>query len=36
VGAFLEDGRMIDLPFIERARAILAAAQRLGCLPDRS
>jgi len=30
VGAFLVDGRMIDLPFIERAEAILAAARRLG------
>jgi len=33
VGAFLVDGRMIDLPFIERAQAILAAARRLGLLP---
>jgi len=30
VGAFLVDGRMIDLPFIERAEAILAAARGLG------
>jgi citrate lyase beta subunit len=30
VGAFLVDGRMIDLPFVERAEAILAAARRLG------
>ena len=30
VGAFLVDGRMVDLPFIERAEAILAAARRLG------
>jgi len=30
VGAFLVDGRMIDLPFIERAEAILTAARRLG------
>ena len=33
VGAFLVDGRMVDLPFIERAEAILAAARRLGLLP---
>jgi citrate lyase subunit beta / citryl-CoA lyase len=33
VGAFLVDGKMIDLPFIERAEAILAAARRLGLLP---
>lgn len=33
VGAFVVDGRMIDLPFIERAEAILAAARRLGLLP---
>lgn len=33
VGAFLVDGRMVDLPFIERAKAILAAARRLGLLP---
>jgi len=33
VGAFLVDGRMIDLPFIERAEAILAAARRLGLYP---
>ena len=33
VGAFLVDGRMVDLPFIGRAEAILAAARRLGLLP---
>jgi citrate lyase beta subunit len=33
VGAFLVDGRMIDVPFIERAEAILGAARRLGLLP---
>ena len=33
VGAFLVDGRMIDLPFIRRAEAILGAARRLGLLP---
>jgi citrate lyase subunit beta/citryl-CoA lyase len=32
VGAFLVDGRMIDIPFIERAEAILRAARRLGLL----
>jgi len=30
MGAFLVDGRMIDLPFIKRAEAILGAARRLG------
>jgi citrate lyase subunit beta/citryl-CoA lyase len=30
VGAFLVDGRMIDIPFIKRAEAILGAARRLG------
>jgi citrate lyase subunit beta / citryl-CoA lyase len=30
VGAFLVDGRMIDVPFVTRAEAILAAARRLG------
>ena len=34
VGAFLVDGRMIDRPFLQRARAIVAAARRLGLLPD--
>jgi len=33
VGAFLVDGRMIDLPFIERARTILSAARQLDLLP---
>ena len=33
VGAFLVDGRMIDIPFIKRAEAILGAARRLGLLP---
>jgi citrate lyase subunit beta/citryl-CoA lyase len=33
VGAFLVDGRMIDLPFIERARTILTAARQLDLLP---
>lgn len=33
VGAFLVDGRMIDLPFIERARTILRAARQLDLLP---
>jgi citrate lyase subunit beta/citryl-CoA lyase len=30
VGAFLVDGRMIDLPFVKRAESILGAARRLG------
>ena len=33
VGAFVVDGRMIDIPFIRRAEAVLAAARRLGLLP---
>ena len=33
VGAFLVDGRMIDVPFITRAEAILGAARRLGVRP---
>jgi citrate lyase subunit beta/citryl-CoA lyase len=33
VGAFLVDGRMIDIPFVKRAEAILAAARRLGLTP---
>ena len=36
VGAFLVDGRMIDIPFIKRAEAILGAARRLGVLPASS
>lgn len=32
VGAFLVDGRMIDIPFIKRAESILGAARRLGLL----
>jgi citrate lyase subunit beta/citryl-CoA lyase len=30
VGAYLVDGRMIDIPFVTRAEAILGAARRLG------
>jgi len=30
VGAFVVDGRMIDIPFIRRAESILGAARRLG------
>jgi len=33
VGAFLVDGRMIDVPFIARARSIIGAAERLGLAP---
>jgi citrate lyase subunit beta/citryl-CoA lyase len=33
VGAFVVDGRMIDIPFITRAEAVLGAARRLGLLP---
>ena len=32
VGAFLVDGRMIDIPFVKRAEAILGAARRLGLI----
>jgi citrate lyase subunit beta/citryl-CoA lyase len=32
VGAFLVDGRMIDIPFVKRAEAILGAARRLDLL----
>ena len=34
VGAYLVDGRMIDIPFVTRAEAIVSAARRLG-LPGR-
>jgi citrate lyase subunit beta/citryl-CoA lyase len=30
VGAYLVDGRMIDIPFVKRAESILGAARRLG------
>ncbi|MDB5880436.1 MAG: putative bifunctional protein : L-lactate dehydrogenase [Ramlibacter sp.] len=33
VGAFVVDGRMIDRPFLLRARSIVATARRLGLLP---
>ncbi|HXA95364.1 MAG TPA: CoA ester lyase [Candidatus Dormibacteraeota bacterium] len=33
VGAFLVDGRMIDIPFVRRAESILGAARRLGLAP---
>jgi citrate lyase subunit beta/citryl-CoA lyase len=33
IGAFVVDGRMIDLPFIKRAEAVVGAARRLGLLP---
>jgi citrate lyase subunit beta/citryl-CoA lyase len=33
VGAFLVDGRMIDIPFVRRAESILCAARRLGLAP---
>jgi citrate lyase subunit beta/citryl-CoA lyase len=33
VGAFLVDGRMIDVPFVKRAESVLAAARRLGLTP---
>ena len=34
VGAFVVDGRMIDRPFLLRARLVVATARRLGLLPD--
>jgi citrate lyase subunit beta/citryl-CoA lyase len=34
VGAYVVDGRMIDIPFVVRARAIVASARGLGLLPD--
>jgi citrate lyase subunit beta/citryl-CoA lyase len=35
VGAYMVEGRMVDRPFVLRARAIVAAATRLGLLPPR-
>ncbi|MGZ5071560.1 MAG: HpcH/HpaI aldolase/citrate lyase family protein [Usitatibacter sp.] len=32
IGAFTVDGRMVDAPFVRRAEAILALAQRLGLI----
>ncbi|MBT2320853.1 CoA ester lyase [Variovorax paradoxus] len=34
VGAYVVDGKMIDIPFVIRARAIVASARNLGLLPD--
>ena len=34
VGAWTVDGKMIDAPFVARARAILATARRLGLVAD--
>jgi citrate lyase subunit beta / citryl-CoA lyase len=34
VGAYVVDGRMIDPPFVERARVLVGTAQRLGLLTD--
>ena len=33
VGAYVVDGKMIDIPFVTRARAIVASARSLGLLP---
>lgn len=33
LGAYVVDGRMIDPPFLRRAQAVVATAQRLGLLP---
>jgi citrate lyase subunit beta/citryl-CoA lyase len=35
VGAYVVDGKMIDPPFFERARALVRDAERLGLLNDR-
>lgn len=32
-GAFMVDGRMVDIPFLRRAREVAATARRLGLLP---
>ena len=32
VGAYLVDGKMVDRPFVERARAVLAQARGMGRL----
>ena len=34
IGAYLVEGRMIDKPFVMRARAVVAGARRLGLLPQ--
>jgi len=34
VGAYVVDGKMIDPPFVLRARALVAAARRTGLLPE--
>ena len=33
VGAWVVDGKMIDAPFVKRARAVVATAKKLGLLP---
>jgi citrate lyase subunit beta / citryl-CoA lyase len=34
LGAYVVDGKMIDIPFVSRAREIVASARALGLLPD--
>jgi len=34
IGAYLVDGKMIDPPFVERARVLVADAVRLGLLSE--
>ncbi|AJC20299.1 HpcH/HpaI aldolase/citrate lyase family protein [Pandoraea pulmonicola] len=34
VGAYVVDGKMIDAPFLERARALVGDAERMGLLSD--
>ncbi|WP_087691164.1 CoA ester lyase [Pandoraea sp. PE-S2R-1] len=34
VGAYVVDGKMIDVPFVERARALVSNARRMGLLRD--
>jgi citrate lyase subunit beta / citryl-CoA lyase len=36
VGAWVVDGKMVDAPFVERARAIVIAARALGLIPHES
>jgi citrate lyase subunit beta/citryl-CoA lyase len=34
VGAYVVDGKMIDAPFVRRARGVVETARRLGLLPE--
>jgi len=35
MGAFMVDGRMVDVPFIRQAEAVVGLAERLGLLPSK-